>query len=79
MLFTTGKRVPMELRIEPSFGRAVVDALSNVEAATARDIARTTGASELIVRSVLEALTYVGGARFDPATGRYTTYFSLGR
>ena len=61
----------MSFRREPSFGKAIFDALQR-GSGTPREFARETGVSELIVRSVLEALAHVGRADFDPGTGRYS-------
>ena len=61
----------MSFRREPSFGKAIFDALQR-GSGTPREFARETGVSELIVRSVLEALTHVGSVDFDPETRRYS-------
>ena len=65
------KDLPGDFRHDPGFGKTILDALEHNDS-TARELARATGVSELIVRSVLEALTHVGSVDFDPETGRYS-------
>ncbi len=70
----TGARKVMsvDLRSEPAFGCAVFSGLNDLSVATPRQLAQLTGVSELIVRSVLEALTFVQQADFRRDTGEYS-------
>jgi hypothetical protein len=64
---------------EAAFGSIVIRALEMTGAATARELARYTGISELIVRSVLQALAAVDVLDFDRPSGRYSLYCELPR
>ena len=70
----TGARKVMsrDLRSEPAFGSAVLNGLYDLSVATPRQLAQLTGVSELIVRSVLEALTLVDRLDFNRDTGEYS-------
>ncbi len=59
-------------RAGPAFGRTVIEALRVAGAATPRQLGKVTGISVLIIRSVLEALTFVESVDFDRETGEYS-------
>ena len=77
-LIPEGRLAPMKLRNEPGFGKTIVDALSEVAATTPEELASRVRVSELIVRSVLEAMAYTGMVEFEPCTGRYSRRFLPG-
>ena len=66
--------VVLNLTSEAAFGSIVLRALETTGPATPRELARETGVSELIIRSVLQALTAVECLDFERGSGRYSLY-----
>jgi hypothetical protein len=64
------------IRSEAAFGEIVLRALED-SPATPRGLANQTGVSELIIRSVLQALLAVGCVHFERGSGRYSLWCDL--
>jgi len=62
---------------EVAFGNVILLALERNGPATPHELARETGVSDLIIRSVLQALTAVGCLHFQTTSGRYSLFCDL--
>ena len=68
------RTVVLPIRNEAAFGDIVIRTLETTGPATPKELARCAGVSELIIRSVLQALATVGCVDFVRVTGRYSLW-----
>lgn len=74
----TGHNVTvLPVKSEAAFGNLLLRLLETAGPSTARELARASGVSELIVRSVLQALTAVDCLHHEPAKRTYSLFCDL--